>query len=461
LNIGLYKYYYFIGIGGIGMSALARYFNKFGKKVSGYDKSESEITLALITEGIDCFYDENTDRLEKLLQSYKKEEILIVYTPAVPGNHSELLYLKNNCYTILKRAQVLGLITEQHKTIAISGTHGKTTTTTLVTHLLKTANINCCSFMGGISKNYNSNLLLPDKITLSDYMVVEADEYDRSFLNLSPYYTIMTSCDADHLDIYGNHYYVKEGFELFARKTKPEGLLIVNKNVDNELRLPSNKLNYSLNLKTDYVAENVRFIENTAHFNLHTPNQSIKNIELGITGAHNVENAVAACAVAHQLGIKSEVIKEALRSFKGVKRRFDYRIRNNNVIYIDDYAHHPEELQATISSVRKIYPDKKITGIFQPHLYSRTRDFADEFASSLDLLDEAILLEIYPAREEPIAGINSSMLLEKMKIKNKVLFSKDELLSHLKKYKKEVLLTMGAGDIDKLIQPIEALLIQK
>lgn len=443
------------------MSALARYFNHFKKKVSGYDKTQTALTNSLQEEGIDCFFNEDVDRLKKLLSDYKKEEILIVFTPAVPNSHTEFQYLLNNNYILQKRSQVLGEITKQFKTIAIAGTHGKTTTTTMVTHLLKNAGVNCFSFMGGISKNYNNNLLLGHPNQENTYVVVEADEYDRSFLTLNPYFSIITSCDADHLDIYGSHHYVKESYELFAQKINKNGLLVVNKNVDNDLSLPSNKVIYSLNLNTNYVAENVRFKENEAHFDLVSPVENIKDLTLGITGAHNVENSIAAIAVAQQVGIKGAEIKEALRSFSGVKRRFDFRVKTNKVVYIDDYAHHPEELKATISSVRKIYPNKKITGVFQPHLYSRTRDFASEFANSLDLLDEIFLLEIYPARELPIEGITSTMLLNKLTKTNKKVISKENLLKHIKENEFEVLLTMGAGDIDTLITPIETILKEK
>lgn len=443
------------------MSALARYFHHFQKPVSGYDKTKTALTDSMEMEGIQCYFDENVNRLKTLLEKYNKEDVLIIYTPAVPNLHSEYQYILNNNYNIQKRSQVLGEITKQFKTIAIAGTHGKTTTTTMVTHLLKNAGINCFSFMGGISKNYNTNLLLGDPSQENTFIVVEADEYDRSFLTLSPYYSIITSCDADHLDIYGSHQYVKESYELFAQKINKNGLLIVNKNVDNDLSLPSNKLIYSLNLNTNYVAENVRFKENEAHFDLVSPVENIKDLTLGITGAHNIENSIAAIAVAQQIGIKGAHIKEALRSFSGVKRRFDFRVKTNKVVYIDDYAHHPEELKATISSVRKIYPNKKISGIFQPHLYSRTRDFADEFATSLDLLDEIFLLEIYPARELPIEGVNSNMLLNKLKKEKKKVIGKEDLLKHIKENEFEVLLTMGAGDIDSLITPIETILKER
>jgi UDP-N-acetylmuramate--alanine ligase len=459
--INSYQLYYFLGIGGIGMSALARYFNHFGKNVYGYDKTETALTQHLESEGITCHYQDNLEYLKHLLKTFKKENVLIIYTPAVPANQSEYQYLLSENFTILKRAQVLGLITKQFKTIAIAGTHGKTTTTTMVAHLLKHNQINCFAFMGGISANYKTNLLLGDSENNDAFVVVEADEYDRSFLTLKPHISVITTCDADHLDIYGNHQFVKESYELFAQNTDKNGLLIVNKNVDNDLRLPNNKIVYSLNLNTDYVAENVRFIESEAHFNVKSPKENLNAVCLGITGTHNVENALAAIAIAQHIGLTGIQIKDALRSFKGVKRRFDYRIKSTNLVFIDDYAHHPEELKATISSARKIYPGKKITGIFQPHLYSRTRDFADEFAQSLSLLDEVILLEIYPAREKPIEGVNSLMLLTKINCLQKYLLSKNELLDFVKKNNFEVLLSMGAGDIDTMIEPIEKILHEK
>jgi UDP-N-acetylmuramate--alanine ligase len=459
--VNSYQLYYFLGIGGIGMSALARYFHHFGKKVCGYDKTRTALTSQLEKEGIACRYEENVEQLKSLLSLYKPEDVLVVYTPAVPQDHAEYQYLQNNAIQILKRAQVLGLITKQFKTIAIAGTHGKTTTTTMVAHLLKFNQVNCFAFMGGISANYQTNLLLGDPNNSNSYVVAEADEYDRSFLTLHPYIAVITNCDADHLDIYGNHQYVKESYELFAKNIDPKGLLLVNKNVDNDLRLPDNKMVYSLNLNTDYVAENVRFIENEAHFNVKSPKETLQDVCLGITGTHNVENALAAIAIAQHVGLTGEQIKNALRSFKGVKRRFDYRIKTKQLVFIDDYAHHPEELKATITSARKIYPGKKLTGIFQPHLFSRTRDFADGFAESLSLLDEVILLDIYPAREKPIDGINSLMLLNKINSNQKHLFSKQELLSFVTKQSFEVLLTMGAGDIDTLVEPIEKSLLEK
>ncbi len=458
MNILNYKLYYFLGVGGIGMSALARYFNHYQKVVIGYDKTSTKLTSQLEDEAIKCHFEENIDLLKDVLSSYKKEEVLIVYTPAVPKEHLEYQYLLKNNFQILKRSQVLGEITKQFKTIAIAGTHGKTTTTTLVTHLLKSAGINCFAFMGGISKNYNTNLLLGDVNSEETFVVVEADEYDRSFLTLHPQIGLITSVDADHLDIYGDANHVKEGYGLFAKQVKKDGILIVKKNVDNELKLTDKHLIYSLNLDTEYCAESISIENAQCSYNIKSPIECITHVTLGLSGMHNVENSIAAVAIAQQLGVKGSVIKEALRSFTGVKRRFDYRVKTENVVYIDDYAHHPEELKATIGSVKRLYPGKKVTGIFQPHLFSRTRDFADEFALSLDMLDECILLDIYPAREKPIEGVTSQMLIGKMKLQNKKVLGKNEILEFLKTNTPQVLLTMGAGDIDGLVEPIEKIL---
>lgn len=443
------------------MSALARYFNHYGKKVVGYDKTASALTRELEMEGIACHYSEDVKNLEALLSGFKKEEVLVVYTPAVPKTHEEYLFLSSNSYKILKRSEVLGEITRQFKTIAIAGTHGKTTTTTLVTHLLKTAGVNCYSFMGGISKNYNTNLLLGDSNDPNAYVVVEADEYDRSFLTLQPHIAVITSVDADHLDIYGDKNSVHESYFLFSKQVKKDGTLIVKKNVDNELKLTDKRLIYSLNLDTGYCAEAIRIEDGAFHYNIKSPVEPVTGVVIGLPGLHNVENSIAAVAVAQQLGIKAETVKTALRSFQGVKRRFDYRVKTKELVYIDDYAHHPEELKAAIGAAKQLYPEKKVTGIFQPHLFSRTRDFADGFAESLDMLDECILLDIYPAREKPIDGVNSQMLLDKMKSENKWLVKKEDVIAFLQNRKLEVLMTMGAGDIDTLVEPIEKLLKQK
>jgi UDP-N-acetylmuramate--alanine ligase len=458
MNILDYKLYYFLGAGGIGMSALVRYFNHYGKIVYGYDKTETDLTKQLQAEGSQLHFNEDVDLVKELFSKYNKEDILVIYTPAVPKDHAEFVYLQENGYQLQKRAWVLGEITKQFRTIAIAGTHGKTTTTTMVTHILKTAGINCFAFLGGISQNYNTNLLLGDANDKDAYVVVEADEYDRSFLTLHPYITVITSVDADHLDIYGDKDAMHQTYTQFASQVQKDGFLIVKKNVDNDLSLKVKRLIYSLNLDTEYCADSITIENSQFHYNIKSPIESISDVTLGFPGMHNVENSIAAVAIAQQLGVKAGVIKEALRSFNGVKRRFDYRLKTDKVVYIDDYAHHPEELKATIGSVRKLYPEKKITGIFQPHLFSRTRDFADDFAKSLDMLDECILLDIYPAREKPIEGITSEMLASKMTSKNKNVLSKSETLERIRLNTPEVLLTMGAGDIDGMIEPIEEIL---
>lgn len=461
MNILDYKLYYFLGAGGIGMSALVRYFNHYGKTVHGYDKTETELTRQLQSEGAVLHFHEDEALVKQLVSQYKKEEVLVIYTPAVPKDHAEFSWLQNNGYNLQKRAWVLGEITKQFKTIAIAGTHGKTTTTTLVTHILKTGGINCFAFLGGISQNYKTNLLLGDASDKNAYVVVEADEYDRSFLTLHPYITVITSVDADHLDIYGDKDAMHQTYTQFASQVQKDGFLIVKKSVDNDLRLNNKRFIYSLNLGTEYSADAIEIIDGEFCYNINSPVEPVSHVAIGLPGLHNVENSIAAVAVAQQLGIKGDVINKALRSFKGVKRRFDYRVKSKSVVYIDDYAHHPEELRAAISAAKQLYPDKKVTGIFQPHLFSRTRDFADGFAESLDLLDVCVLLEIYPAREKPIEGINSQMLLDKMKCREKFLVKKENVLDFVKTNPPQVLMTLGAGDIDSLIEPIENLLNEK
>lgn len=461
MNILDYKLYYFLGVGGIGMSALARYFNHYGKTVYGYDKTQTALTKELETEGISIHYHEDEAFVKELFAKYKQEEILVIYTPAVPKEHAEFVYIQNNQFNLQKRAWVLGEITKQFKTIAIAGTHGKTTTTTLVTHILKTAGVDCFAFLGGISQNYKTNLLLGNAENKNAYVVVEADEYDRSFLTLHPYISVITSVDADHLDIYGDKNAMHDTYRQFASQVQDDGYLIVKKNVDNDLKLNGKRLIYSLNLGTEYCANSIHISDGQFHYNITSPIESVNHTAIGLPGLHNVENSIAAVAVAQHIGIKGDVINEALRSFKGVKRRFDYHVKSKSVVYIDDYAHHPEELKAAITAAKQLYPNKKVTGIFQPHLFSRTRDFADGFAQSLDLLDVCVLLDIYPAREKPIEGIDSQMLLNKMTSKHKHLVKKENVLSFLKTHHCEVVMTLGAGDIDTLITPIEEYLKTK
>lgn len=448
---------YFIGIGGIGMSALARYFNQLGKHVSGYDRTETELTRQLVSEGIAVHYIDEVDFIDKQVIA-NKEQSAIVYTPAVPADSKQLNYFRENGYTLYKRAEILGLIIRETYTIAVGGTHGKTTTSCMVAHLLHSAGLGCGAFLGGISANFNSNFVLPDANAAQAITVTEADEFDRSFLHLSPNIAVITSMDADHLDIYGQHSSLLESFHLFAQKIKPDGTLYLRKGQPFAGEVEGVTIQtYGMDAEADYYANNVTINNGNYYFDLITPQKEINNLQLGMPGLHNVDNAVAASAIALQMGVTDEKLREGLASFKGVKRRFEYIINTNNFVFIDDYAHHPTELEACINSARQLYPAKKITGIFQPHLYSRTRDFAEGFARSLSLLDEVILLDIYPARELPIPGITSQILFDAISIPAKTLCTKAELGGIMKTKLPEVLITLGAGDIDKLVQPLKQL----
>lgn len=451
-----YDNIYFLGIGGIGMSAIARYFKANGKNVSGYDRTPTHLTDELRNEGIKIHFDDNVLSIDPLVLK-DKEKSLIVYTPAIPVDNKELIYLKEHGYELKKRSEVLGIITANNITMAVAGTHGKTTTSTLLAHILKASNYDCTAFLGGISTNYNSNLLLGTR-----GVVVEADEYDRSFLTLHPDLAIVTSVDADHLDIYGSHEFMKESFELFIKKLKDVSVLISKLGLDYNIRENENTAVYFYSLKdhqADFYGENFRIVDGKYIFDFKSCIRDINNVELGLPGLHNVENAIAAMAAAQAMEIDNEQIKNACASFKGVKRRFETHINTEAITYIDDYAHHPTELAAAIGAARELYPDKKITGIFQPHLFSRTRDFADDFAKSLDMLDECILLDIYPARELPIEGVSSEMLLAKMKLQNKRISTKYNLVKDFTKDGIEVLMTLGAGDIDTLVEPIKMKLL--
>lgn len=460
-NILDYKLYYFLGAGGIGMSALVRYFNHYKKKCLGYDKTSTKLTSQLIDEGVEIHFDENLEYINYALAEFNINDVLIIYTPAIPETHSELKWLRANNYQVKKRSQVLGEITKNYKTIAVAGTHGKTTTATIVTHILKTAGINCFAFLGGISNNYGTNLILGDENeTEKNFMVVEADEYDRSFLTLNPEGAIITSVDPDHLDIYGNANEVLESYRQFGELVKGNKTLIVKNSVDNSLDLKNDRYTYSVISKpgleeVSFCAENISVTDAEFYFDYRGPFSSLKKLHLGIPGKHNIENAVAAVGISEVFGVDSDSIRKALDTFSGVNRRFEYRVKRNDFIYIDDYAHHPEEIKAAINAARALYPQKKLSVIFQPHLYSRTRDFADDFANSLSLADECILLPIYPAREQPIPGINSEMLFNKIKTVKKILIDKQDVLSYLSNEKREVLMTLGAGDIDQLVIPIE------
>lgn len=444
---------YFIGIGGIGMSALARFYLSKGITVGGYDKVCTLLTESLVKEGASISYQ---DDLNEISSSYKnKETTLIVFTPAIPSSHLGYNYFKDNGFNMVKRSELLGLITDEMFTVGVAGTHGKTTTSSIITHVLDYSEFPVNAFLGGISSNLNSNFLINEK---AETVVVEADEYDRSFLTLSPNIAIVTSMDADHLDVYGEHSYLTESFEKYVANLPAEGVLIKRKGLSVK---HNNTIEYAVNEIADYYATNIKIANGEYHFDIITPKETLNDVVLGMPGLHNVENAVAAIVVGVELGIETSLIVAALKAFKGVKRRFEYHIKTDSVVYIDDYAHHPVELKACINSVKEMYPAKKITGIFQPHLYSRTRDFADDFATSLDLLDEVLLLDIYPARELPIEGVSSSMLLSKVSNDCKELLSKEELVESISDRKLEVLLTLGAGDIDELIEPIKKKLMTK
>ncbi len=455
MNLDKIHSVYFLGIGGIGMSAIARYFNAKGKSVSGYDKTPTPLTDELKAEGIRIHFEDTIDAIPAKIKD-AATDILIVMTPAVPASHVGLNYFRHKGYTIKKRSEVLGLLTQQLYTVAVAGTHGKTTTSSMIAHILRASGVDCTAFLGGITKNYNSNLLLPSRDgNGSNVVVVEADEYDRSFLTLHPDIAVITSMDADHLDIYGDKSFLEDSFRMFAGQVKQGGSLIAHQG----LPLNNDKaISYSTTEKAAYKAENIRIEKQYYTFDLVTPTEVIKDLQLGLPGTHNVDNAVAAVAVALKMSISGDDIKKALASFTGVKRRFDYQVRTEELVYIDDYAHHPEELKACINSVKEMFPGKKITGIFQPHLFTRTRDFADGFAESLSLLDDLLLMEIYPARELPIEGVTSQMLLDRMSLQNKAICSKEALLNEVKKRKIEVLLTLGAGDIDQFVEPLRKLL---
>jgi UDP-N-acetylmuramate--alanine ligase len=443
---------YLVGIGGIGMSALARYFKLQGKFVSGYDKTPSNLTEQLQKEGIDIHFEDSLLLMPPQVLS-QKDTTLVIYTPAVPNYNYEFKYFRERGYMIMKRAEVLGLIFSKLKGVAVAGTHGKTTTSTMIAHILYQSSVKCNAFLGGISRNYNSNLLLSKN---SDIIVTEADEYDRSFLKLFPYLGIVTSVDADHLDIYGTHEEVVKSFNQFVKQISENGILIYKKGINLSLEGLNDieTYSYSATEMADFYPLNIKLKKDVFHYDVQTPKGVIKDIQLGVQGKMNLENSIAALAASLLLNVSTDEIKTGLANFEGVKRRFEYHIKSSKMIYIDDYAHHPEELKACITSAKNLFPDKKITGIFQPHLYTRTRDFAPGFADSLSLLDELILLEIYPAREEPIEGVTSELIFKNVTISNKSMCNKNELIDKLKTLKPEVLITMGAGDIDKFIEPI-------
>lgn len=451
---------YFIGIGGIGMSAVARFFYSNGVKVSGYDRTSTPLTKELEASGIPIHYEEN-------ISLVNQNADLVVYTPAIPAVNKELQYYREKGTKIVKRSDVLQLISESSFNICIAGTHGKTTITTMVAHLLRDSGFGCNAFLGGIAVNYGTNFWSNPK----NVCVIEADEYDRSFLKLSPDIAIITAMDADHLDIYGTADAVEQAFIDFSERIKPGGLLFrqfgLKRGKELAKGLADTKYTYSLqNENADVYGENIRLDNGGYDFDIVMKDDRIDNVRLNMGGMHNVENAIAAIAVASSLGIEHDKIRSAVESFRGVKRRFEYLIRNRKLVFVDDYAHHPEELRALINGARTLFRQRKCTIIFQPHLYTRTRDFADGFAEVLDLADEVILLPIYPARELPIEGVTSEMILDKMKNENKKVMDKQQLIDWIKNdYKKRIndefgslLITAGAGDIDTLLMPIKDLL---
>lgn len=461
--------YYFLGIGGIGMSALARFFKLGGNTVSGYDRTPSPLTSQLEAEGISIHYNDNPDLIPDGID-------LVVYTPAVPKDTREFQHLEQSGVPMKKRSQVLGELTRGKKCIAVAGSHGKTTTSTMIAYLLSKTDIGCSAFLGGISKNFDSNLLVNNE---SQYVVVEADEYDRSFLQLHPYYSVITATDPDHLDIYGTHENLIQAFQQFANQTNPEGALFLKEGLaghghhhhdedegedehehehEHHLKISEEIKCFSYSARSiepDFYAINVRNYNGNIYFDLRTPDKVLYDIELQNSCLYNVENAVAASAVALACGLDEYQLRYGLKTFAGIRRRFDVRVKTKDVVYIDDYAHHPKEIAATIESIKYLYPDKRIVGIFQPHLYTRTRDFADQFVDALKPLDEIILMPIYPAREKPIPGISSGMLLRKMDTMNKYLCSADQVPDLVEALCPDVVVTLGAGDIDRLVPVLE------
>lgn len=443
MNLNNIHNIYFIGIGGIGMSALARYFNANKKLVAGYDKTQTAITDTLVELGMQVHFGDDVKNIDSAFLN--SENTLVVYTPAVPKNHSELNYFRANNFKVLKRSEILGLITENTVCLAVAGTHGKTTTTSILGHLMHECLVPLTAFLGGISENYNSNLILKG----TEVSVVEADEFDRSFLTLSPDFAGITSMDADHLDIYGDASELKKTFEDFTKRLKSNGKLFIKNG------LPLKGITYGIEDNSDYTVQNIKIINGAYVFDVKTPTIVLENLEFNLPGRHNLSNALLALAMAVEYGCPYQQLAKALASYKGVKRRFTYQIKTNNLVYIDDYAHHPEEINAVHQAVREMYPNKRVLAIFQPHLFSRTKDFIDEFAHSLSQFDELLLLDIYPARELPIEGVTSEWLLGKVKSKQKQLVSKANLLSEIKKSNAQVVLTIGAGDIGEQVKHIK------
>lgn len=451
MNINSIKSVYFIGAGGIGMSALVRYFLSKGKKVGGYDRTPSELTEKLIEEGADIHYEENIELIPEECKC--KESTLVIFTPAIPQEHKELVFFRENGFEILKRAQVLGMITHTEKGLCVAGTHGKTTTSTMTAHLLHQSHVGCNAFLGGISKNYKTNLLLSET---SEYVVIEADEFDRSFHWLTPFATVVTAVDSDHLDIYGTREAYLESFNKYTSLITPDGYLIVKKGIELSPRVKEGVKIFTYGIgEGDFRAENIRIGNGEIIFDYISPLGNINDIQLGVPVYVNIENGVAAMALAQIAGVNDEEIKKAMPTFGGVDRRFDFKIKKENLVFLSDYAHHPAEIKQSISSIKALYPGKKVTVVFQPHLYTRTRDFYKEFAASLSLADEVILLDIYPARELPIDGVTSQLIFDCLENKaSAIMCKKEDLTDIIAKREIEILITLGAGDIDNMVPQI-------
>ena len=452
------KSVYFVGAGGIGISAIARYFLHIGVVVAGYDKTPSALTKELEKEGMDIHYEENVALIPAACKD--ASSTLVIYTPAIPQEHQELVYFHENGFTIEKRAQVLGTLTRSHKGLCVAGTHGKTTTSTMCAHIMHQSHVDCNAFLGGISKNYGTNYILSDK---SDYVVIEADEFDRSFHWLRPWMSVITATDPDHLDIYGTKEAYLESFRHYTELIQPGGALIIHKNLEMKQHVQDGVkiYEYSLN-EGDFHAKNIKIDNGEITFDFISPVESISNVELGQPVPINIENAVAAMAMAQLNGCTAEEIKEGIKTYEGVERRFDFKIKDDKHVFLSDYAHHPKEIYQSAKSIRELYKNRKITAIFQPHLYTRTRDFYKDFADSLSILDEVILCDIYPAREAPIPGVTSELIYKNLKPGvEKSMIHKEDVLDLVKKRDFDVLIVLGAGDLDNLVPQMAEILKQK
>ena len=457
-NLDNIRSVYFVGAGGIGMSALLRYFLGKGYNVGGYDKTPSELTERLIEEGALIHYEENVELIQDCFKD--KDSTLVVYTPAIPSEHKELVYFRENGFEIEKRAQVLGFLTNKHKGLCVAGTHGKTTTSTMVAHILHQSHVDCNAFLGGISKNYGTNYILSDT---SDYVVIEADEFDRSFHWLRPWATVITATDPDHLDIYGTKEAYLESFRKYTTLIQAGGALIIHKDLEMKADVQEGVTVYEYSrTEGDFHAENIRIGNGEIFFDFVSPKGVVKDVQLGVPVSINIENGVAAMALAQLAGATDEELREGMRSFRGVDRRFDFKLKTDNIVFLSDYGHHPKEIEQSVKSIRELYADKKIAAIFQPHLYTRTRDFYQDFANALSLLDEVFLCDIYPAREEPIPGVTSQLIYDRLRSGiEKYLIHKEQILDVVKKGGFDVLISLGAGDIENFVPEITRILKEK